>query len=223
VAQEQEEFQRRRRERQIAYQRDAGSLKQAMVDAGIDPTDFGRFVNRPFPGVLDPTHFDAERAVPLLLEWLPKITNEHVKESIVRHLKTRSAKRIATTPLIREFNAARSPGYQWVVGDALTYVASKDQYDSLVELAADRGHGEGRSALVGMLWRVKTMNADRIIFDALDDPPSARAAMSALRRRVGNAQARPHIEPLVDHPHEWVRDAAKDHLRRIDRASKRAG
>jgi HEAT repeat protein len=141
-----------------------------------------------------------------------------VREAIVRHLKTRSARGIATAPLIRELTAAASPAYQWAVGETLTYVATKDQYDALVELAADKNLGSGRTALVAMLWRVKTPRAGQVILGALDDPPTARNAMSSLRRRLGSAQTRPHIEPLTRHPHEWVRKAATDHLRRIDRA-----
>ncbi len=218
AADEHEERVRQRQERIAAIQRDSAPVKAALVAAGVDTADFGRSVNRPFPGVLEPARFDEERALPVLLEWLPKVENEAVKESMVRHLKVKQAKRIATEPLTREFLAARSQPYQWAVGETLAYVADKEQFDTLVELAADSwGHG-GRGPLVGMLWRVKTPRADEVVRDALDDPATARSAMSSLRRGLGNASARPHIEPLTGHAHEWIQDAAKDHLRRIDRA-----
>jgi hypothetical protein len=68
-----------------------------------------------------------------------------------------------------------------------------------------------------MLWRVKTLEADTTILASLADPDVARAAMSALRRRLGNLDARPHIAPLAAHQHEQVRTAARNHLRTIDK------
>jgi hypothetical protein len=206
-----------RRAKVAASARDAAPLKQALIQAGVDPTDFGRFVNRVVPGVIEPSTFDPEAAAPVLLAWLPRITNWDVKGSIVAHLKTRAAKRIATPALIREFLYADNLDYKWRVGDTLQYVAHHSQFDELVELAADPSHGPARQMLVDMLWRVKTPRADQVLFDSLADPDVALAAQSALRRRIGNTQARAHIEPLLDHPAEYVRKAARTHLRRIDR------
>jgi HEAT repeats len=212
------DWERQRQERHAAYQRDAAPVIAALTDAGIDPTDFGRFVNRPVPGVLEPSHFDHVRALPILLQWLPRIANEHVKESIVRHLRTKAAKPVAAEALLTEFHRAQGPNYKWVIADVLQYVCDKRHYPQIMELATDRRHGIGRAPLVGMLWRVKTAQADDLLVEALSDPDVARVAMSALRRRIGNAPARPLIEPLINHPHEHVRQAAADYLRRIDKS-----
>jgi len=213
-----DEWERRRIERRTAYERDVVPLLAALKAAGIDTTDFGRFVNRPVPGVLRPSYFDRVAALPILLHWLPLITNEHVKESMVRHLKTKAAKPAAATVLLDEFLRAQNPTYKWVVADVLQYVCDKSHYPQIVDLAADQRHGIGRAPLVEMLWRVKTPEADQLLTQYLDDPDVARTAMSALRRRIGNAQARPLIEPLINHPHEHVRQAANDHLRRINKS-----
>jgi hypothetical protein len=212
------EWERHRQERRAAYQRDVAPLIAALADAGIDPTDFDRFVNRPVPGVLEPTHFDEVRALPILLQWLPHIDNEHVKESIIRHLRTKAAQPVAVEALLNEFRQGRDSGYKWVVADVLQYACDARHFPQIVALAADHHHGTARAPLVDMLWRVKTPDAGGILAEALDDPDVARVAMSALRRRIGNAQARPLIEPLTTHPHERVRQAAKDYLRRIDKS-----
>lgn len=94
-----QERDRRRQDRLTAFREEAAPVKEALAAAGIDPTDFGRFVNRPFPGVLEPAHFDEERAVPVLLGWLPRVRSEYVKESMVRHLHTKAARGIAVEPL----------------------------------------------------------------------------------------------------------------------------
>jgi hypothetical protein len=70
--------------------------------------------------------------MPVLLAWLPRIGNEDVKESIVRHLKTKAAKGHATAALLSELTVSRNPGYKWVVGDTLSYVATKTQYADLL-------------------------------------------------------------------------------------------
>ena len=68
-----------------------------------------------------------------------------------------------------------------------------------------------------MMWRIKTEQAGRIIIAALGGSEVPFQAMSALRRRIGNAAARPHIEPLLSSKHERVRNSAREHLKRIDK------
>ena len=214
-----EELEQIRADRRENYQRDVAPLNAALAAAGIDPTDLSRFVNRVVPGVIEPSNFDDAAAVPILLDWLPRVQNEHVKETIARRLKTSTAKRIATAALIEQFRTVQDPSVKWAIGETLQYVANRDQYDDLVDLAADPQHGQARGMLVDMLWRVKTDRADQAILDALDQPGVYRSAMSAARRRFGNETARRHIAPLIDHTDEGVRKAARDQLKRIDRAS----
>jgi hypothetical protein len=73
------------------YDHDAEPVKAALAAAGIDTRDFGRFANRPVPGVIEPAHFDAARAMPILLEWLPRVGNEKLRETMVRHLAIKDA------------------------------------------------------------------------------------------------------------------------------------
>jgi HEAT repeat protein len=155
--------------------------------------------------------------VPVLLDWLPRVRSEHVKESMVRHLRTKAAKGIAVEPLVEQFKHSENPIYKWVVADVLQYICGKSHFDTLAELAGDSRHGEGRAPLVDMMWRVRTEQADRIIIAGLGDPEIPFQAMSALRRRFGNAAARPHIEPLLSSKHERVRNSAREHLKRIDK------
>lgn len=212
-----EKLEQRRAERRENYLRDVAPLEADLTAAGIDPTDLSRFVNRVVPGVIEPSNFDAAAAVPILLDWLPRVQNEHVKETIARQLKTPTAKTIATAPLIKQFRTVQEQSVKWAIGETLHYVADRSQYDDLVDLAADPQHGQARGMLVDMLWRVKTDRADQAILAALDQPGVYRSAMSAARRRFGNETARQHIAPLVNHTDEGVRNAARDQLKRIDR------
>lgn len=147
-------------------------------------------MNRPYPGVLEPGRFDAAAATPILLHWLPEIQDARVKEAIVRHLKTKAARGVATEPLIEAFRLA-GEDLQWIIGDTLQVVATKEQYPALVELAADRRHGHGRAPLFDILWRVKTDRALKILVHGLEDPDVALVAGSAFaarRRERGRAR-----------------------------------
>src|SRR5215472_7332550 len=48
-----EQHKRARKAHLSADERDAEDVRAALAAAGIDPRDFGRFVNRPFPGVIE--------------------------------------------------------------------------------------------------------------------------------------------------------------------------
>jgi hypothetical protein len=199
------------------HQRDGENVKAALAAAGVDAGDFGRFVNRPVPGVINPARFDAIRAMPILLQWLPQVSSEKVRETIVRHLAIKTKDGAVAEALIGEFRRPGSPQHKWVVADVLAYACDKHHFAALTQLAADKSNGHGRAPLVGMQWRIKTDAADRILLDAISDPDVATDAMSALRRRLGNAAARQHILPLAHHDNARVRAAAAQHLRRIDK------
>jgi hypothetical protein len=199
------------------YERDAQPVKAALAAAGIPTADFGRFVSRPAPGVIEPAHFDAARAMPVLLEWLPRTGNEKVRETMVRHLAIKARDGLVARALIEEYRRPGSPDYKWVVAGTLAFACDKRHLAAITDLAADKSHGIGRQPLVGMLWRVKAPAADEILLDAIADPDTALAAMPALRRRFGNTDARPHIAPLAHHPDPRVRGAASQQIRQIDR------
>lgn len=196
---------------------DAELVKAALAAAGIDTSDFGRFVNRPVPGVIEPAHFDAARAMPILLEWLPRTGNEKLRETMVRHLAIKTKDGSAAEALVKAFRRPGSVNYKWVVADALAFACDKRHFDVITGLAADTRHTTARQPLVAMLWRIKTPAADKIVIDGIADPGITLAAMSALRRRFGNAAARQHLLPLLQHPDQRVRGAASQQLRRIDK------
>jgi hypothetical protein len=65
------------------------AVRDALRQAGVDPTDLGRFVNRPNPNLrgLEPETFDTAAARPVLLEWLPRLTNPRVRSTIAARLR----------------------------------------------------------------------------------------------------------------------------------------
>lgn len=193
------------------------AVRAALRRAGIDPTDFGRFVGRVVPGVIEASRFDNAAATPILLEWLPRVRTPLAKELVARSLGHKGAKGVATGPLVDAFLEADEDHLKWAIASAIHDVVTPPDFDRVVELAADSRHGRARQMLVYMLWRVKTERAREVVLDALEDDDVALHAMSALRRMVGNEQARERVAPLVDHASPQIAWAARDTLKRIDK------
>jgi hypothetical protein len=97
--------------RPAGHEHDAEPVKAALAAAGIDTRDFGIFVNRPVPGVIEPAQFDAARAMPILLEWLPPVSTEKLRETMVRYLAIKTKDGSAAQALIEEFRRPGSANY----------------------------------------------------------------------------------------------------------------
>jgi hypothetical protein len=196
------------------------AVGKALRDAGVDSTDLGRFVNRPNPDLpgFEPSHFDARSAYPVLMEWLPRVHADAVKETLARRLAETGKSTETAQALLSEYREATSETVKWALGDSIARVAPPRDLEEAVELAADRGGGRGRQMLVYALWRVPSDHAREVILDLLDDPEVCGHAMYSLRLAFGNLEARRRIEALVDHSDEHVRTIARDTLKKIDRA-----
>ena len=154
-----------------------------------------------------------------MLDWLPRLRTPVATEVVARSLGNRAAKGVATGPLIEAFLAADEDeeALKWAIASAIHDVVTAPDFDRVVELAADPRHGTSRQMLVFVLWRIRTDRAREVVLDTLDDEDVALHAMSALRRMVGNEEARTHIAPLANHPSAQVSRAARDTLGRIDK------
>jgi HEAT repeat protein len=193
-------------------------VRMALAAEGIDPADFGRFVNRGVPGVMEPSTFDAARATPVLLTCLGRVTDPTLKQAIVAHLKTRAAKGVAAPALIEAFREAEDEELRWQIGDTLQATMTPEHHDAVLALAEDRRYGIGRQMLVDSLWRMKSDRVEPVLQNALTDPDVALHAGSALRRVIGNERAVARLEPLVGHEDKRVLQAACWNLKRARRA-----
>lgn len=214
-----------RRQARMAEDAEEFAMVRAALDAaGLPSRDFGRFTSGRHPDIIRPSVFDYSGAVPVLLELLPKVTKPAVKESILRSLSTSYARPQAAAALIEEFRQTSdrdSPSLKWAIGNALATVTTPAHVDELLQLALDPVHGRGRSMVIERLGRISN---DKRIVDALlqliNDEQVAFQAMGSLRRRLGLHAAAQRIKPLVDHPSERVRSAAREQLKRANKAIK---
>jgi hypothetical protein len=157
-------------------------------------------------------------AIPILLKWLPLVTESSVKESIVRCLSVPWAKPEAAKPLIAAFRSASlnsAAGVKWTIANALEVVADKTVFTDLSELVRDPEHGKAREMLAVALGNINDPRAVEVLLTLLDDESIAGHAIMALGKLCA-PQARARIERFLNHPKAWVRRQAERALQKID-------
>jgi hypothetical protein len=192
----------RRRREGLGWQ-EAEPLVAALEAAGIDTVDFGQF------GAASFTTFDFDRAVPILVDWLPRVVDQRVKDAMVRSLTgQRSARGEGTRRLIEEFGRpeyADEDSLRWAIGNALATLAGPGDADAIIKILRDRSGGEARQMLCDALSRTKDPRRVDVLIDLIGDDSVAGHAILALRRIGRGAlpqpeRARPMLEALLARP-----------------------
>jgi HEAT repeat protein len=157
-------------------------------------------------------------ALPILLEWLPKISNYRVKESIVRALTVSWAKPSATPVLIEEFRSAdeSADSYKWAIGNALETIGDPRVANELIEILRDKRHGSARQMLAIALGKIADLRAGDVLTDLLDDDGMTGHAIIGLGK-LRDPRARPRIAPFLNSKNAWIRREARKALDRIDK------
>ena len=200
---------------------DRRALEAELQERGIDTTDFGMFTS------IAPTTFDAEKAAPILVAWLPRMTDLVDKEVIVRSLTgTKTARAAAAAAIVGEFRHAPldAETTKWAYGNALATLAGPGNADDLIALIRDERHGTARQMLCDALKRTKDPRAPDVLIELIDDDEVAGHAILALRlygpknslphlRRAG-----PKLEAVLDRPTAtpFGKRQARAALKRLD-------
>lgn len=211
------EFMRRQNEKQAEHERfvqenraAASPLLAELAGLGINVTSVGELHSRGLP---------YQGAIPLLMEWLPRIDNRDVKADIVRALSVRWARPAAARLLISEFRETTdaSPiGIRWVIANALAVVADGSSLDDLLDLMTKTEHVQIRQMLVLALGNLEDPRSIPILVGLLADRDLAGHTVMALGT-AGRPEHIPLIAPFLDDPRAWVRKEAKKAIRRLSR------
>lgn len=174
---------------------------------------------------------DYRAAIPVLLEWLPKVRYFPLADSIVRALMADYAKREARPVLFRLFRDVPPVGdprdpdrdprkreiLRTTIGTALGKFSDPSVADEAIELALDRSYGEARTRLVNPgLAKTKDPRVPDVLLSLLDDPTVAPQAIKGLAR-VRHTPAIPDLESALDSPDKNVRDQARQALKKLRR------
>jgi hypothetical protein len=173
-------------------------------------------------GQLRQSRANYKGAIDVLLRWLPRVGDEHLKEDIVRTLSVPWAKPEAVVPLINEFKKVNDPsgtGLRWAIANALEVLADDRVLDDIVALVQEPAYGKSRQMLALALAKMKDPRVIPVLLNLLDDEEvvgHAAIALGTLRAQ----SARDRIEALTKHGAAWVRKEAKKALAKIDATRK---
>jgi hypothetical protein len=204
----------------------AAPMLAELETAGLDTSDFGLFTS------LRPTTFDYARAVPFLIDWLPRIDHPKVVDSIARSLTgQRAARGEGARRLIEAFE--RLPNDEqatlWAIGNALSTIAGPSDADALIVLLLDRRYGIARQMLCDALARTGDPRTAAVLTELIDDDDVSGHAVLALRRLgrwkglPDEAGARPKLQRLLQRPTagEFAKKQAAKALASMDRTADR--
>lgn len=209
--QRQVEWQERKRQRlREERSRDAAPVIAELVQNGFPVTSLDELLSG---------SINYQNAIPLLMKWLPKVSNSRVKESLVRCLAVEEAKPRAAQLLVDEFRKARGPSddsLRWAIGNTLSVIADDSVFEDVVALLRNPEFGTSREMLAIALGNMSDERATDVLIELLGDPDVAGHAVVGLGKLKAK-EARPKIEPFLEHPKAWVRKEAKKALAKIDR------
>jgi HEAT repeat protein len=216
--QEQPAFAARERELNERAARSSQEYDQAAAPVLVDLGEAGFAVGR--VSELYQKRMNYESAVPVLMRWLPVVSDPRVKESIVRALSVPFA-RAAAPLLATEYRRAdsSSAALKWAIGNALEATAGDSVVDDLIELARDRSAGKSREMVVVALGNMSDRRVTDVLLELLEDAEVCGHALMGLGKLgLIAASARPRIESFLKHPTPWVRKEARKAIDKIDKA-----
>lgn len=176
-------------------------------------------------GVLGDRH--PERAVPILLEWLPRIAEPAVKSDMASVLAALRLPADAFGIIADEFRrvAARDaseaddPAFvSGALADALVRAARPAERMVLLDLALDRRYGIARGILVRRLGRSRDPQVAKALTALLgDEEGQVRIDAAAALATLAIPETRQKLEAHLRDPERDVRRAVSRALERIDR------
>lgn len=102
---------------------------------------------------------------------------------------------------------------QAIVEIAMSVSAQRDELFRVIDYLLREGNVGGRRAAAAALQDFRSPQADRLVLAALDDPDPIVQSHATRQLRSRNIQgAMRRLIPLIDHPHEQVRAAARESL-----------
>jgi hypothetical protein len=128
-------------------------------------------------------------AIPILLRHLPLPYHKRIKEGIIRALTVNYAGPEVLRELIKQFceqtdNSANS--LKWVLGNAISEVATPADAETVIALAMDPSHGDSRDSITQRLPRVVKNKArlNEVLQHLMRDKQTEQYARLAARGRI---------------------------------------
>ncbi len=196
---------------------DRNRVREALSSKDCGTDDVYDLVNRPGGA-------SYRSAIPALIDILPTLRNNRIKEGVVRALGVRQA--LSAGPvLIEEFKSlgeadAYSNRFEfylhWAIGNSLAEVAGDSLFEEISDLIRDRRNGRAREMLTLALSRMQSRRSDalQVLVECLGDGDLCAHAIDALAR-LKATEALPEIETYLDSPDKLIRSEAKKAVKKL--------
>jgi hypothetical protein len=155
-----------------------------------------------------------EAAIPILLRWLPRISNPDVKEDIVRALSVPWARQSVLDALLTEFDRADGPGLRWAVANALAVIADDSAFPRIADLVRDVRNGDAREMLTVALGNMRDPRALDLLLELVKDEDLVGHAAIGLGN-LGDPRGKAALQSLLHHRKKWVRQEARSALHKL--------
>jgi len=182
-------------------------------------------------------------ALPLLIQWLPKVEDPAIKEEIVRCLSVPWVKTAVTAELIQQFRkyapllkklpnpwdgnrlseidveSKRLAPYfslAWAIGNAISIVGYKGFEDDILDLCVNKEYGNARQMIVEGLGRIGRSKDETALISLLGDDSVKLHAIRALRK-MKSRSALPSLSGLLSDPSAIVRSEARKAINAISK------
>lgn len=227
-------------EKRVAYERHLAASKPildelARLGYDIESLDDLRHQGKPW-----------KTAVPILVRWLPEVSDTEVKENIVRALSVPWVGDEATAELIEEFkkyapivpqqhedlsdfssgqlikrlqtaeNRNPSSSLAWTIGNALSIVDVKGFERQIIDLCRNTRYGTARQMLVLGLSRLRNSEAEEAALELLDDDDVKLHAIGALGKMKAK-KALLQLERVLTDKRAAIRKEARKAITKIMR------
>jgi hypothetical protein len=174
------ESEARLKERQEQSRREQAVLLGELRSIGFHVESVWDFVNtaEKYPG-----------AIPVLLRHLNLPYRKRIKEGIIRALTVNYAGPDVLRELVRQFREetdGRGNSLKWVLGNAISEVATPADAETIIALATDPTHGQARDAITDNLPRVvkDKVRLREVLQHLMQDEQMEPYARRAGRRRL---------------------------------------
>src|SRR5215467_2979850 len=157
-------------------------------------------------------------AIPILLDWLPRIKHRNLELDIIRCLSVPWTGSKATGYFIEKFTkvAELDPQYAWVIGNALSIVDVTGREKAIISLCRNSRFGSARQMVVIALHRIADPDAENTALDLLDENDVRLHAIIALGK-MKSKRALFQLEKLLADKNPAIRKEARKAITKIMR------
>ncbi len=157
------------------------------------------------------------QGLPILIELLRKgISDDRIKEGIIRSLAVKEAKGLAGSALLEEYNRIPKDRMmlRWAIGSALEVVVTDKENEMVINIVKDKTNGISRQMFVLALGKLPSEKTEQILIDLLDDDEVAAQAIDALSK-LKSKKAKTKLTELLNHSKPFIRKEAQKALKKI--------